>query len=76
VRLLPDCGTVIDVDNKGRAPLRVASSRRNIQVVRLLLDRGANANAVDNGKTPLHVASFLGQTEVVYLLLKMRMGRE
>ncbi|KAI3831410.1 hypothetical protein MKX03_015085 [Papaver bracteatum] len=62
----------MEVDTQGFAPLHLASTRDNVNMVRVLIDAYPNACVVpdQNGRTPLHLAAMRDQVEVMELLIQ------
>lgn len=70
-KLLIEHGAEVNVQNKGRSPLRSASTWNRVEIVKLLLEHGAEVNIEDEDKwTPLHCAATRNHIEVVKLLLE------
>ena len=71
VQLLLDADTDVNhVSSAGHAPLHIAVTKRNINLVTLLLDKDVNLNSVTiDGKTPLHIAMDKNDEDIIQKLL-------
>lgn len=70
VKLLIASGTDVNKGDMFGAPLHIAVSRGNVEIVTALLDAGANIEAKGtNGARPLHAAALTNRADVAKLLI-------